>query len=93
MPSWWAPSRRVSRMSARGRHSRRYGQLASTSRSFDECFELPGQRSTGDLIKRIALFAQLLFELCDRLAVAGLCYLECTLQRSDVVIHSVIIQA
>jgi hypothetical protein len=35
----------------------------------------------------------LLFELCDRLAVAGLCYLECTLQRSDVVIHSVIIQA
>ena len=75
-----------------GRRFRPYGRLASTSRRFDECFELLGQGSTGDLIERIALSAQLLFEIRDRLAVAGLCNLKRTLQRSDVV-HSAIIQA
>jgi hypothetical protein len=40
-------------------------RLTSTSRHFDECFELLEQCPTGDLIERIALFAQLLFEIRD----------------------------
>jgi hypothetical protein len=51
------------------------------------------QCPTGDLIERIMLFEQLVLEIRDRLAVAGLCNLERTLQRSDAVIHSEIIQA
>ncbi len=54
---------------------------------FDERIQLLRQHAPGDLSDRVALRAQSLLDVADRLVIAGLGKLECAFQRGDGVIH------